>query len=230
MTQPSVTAVESLKEAFQARTAQRVGSLRLASIQGSELHGAIERFRARCPHIPLMLTELRSIDTLKFVEDGQCDLGFALVSADMTHSPLLHYERVGERSFTLMTPPRHALLAKRKLRLADVVRYPIITGPRNNPLRRQIERAFDRAGLLAQFQVGAESDSSVTSEQLVALGLGVALGLPGPTRVTKAAVVYRTVPELFGSVPLYLTWLKGRHFAPHVGEFVALAKELLRRG
>src|SRR5262249_1926572 len=154
---PNVAAMDSLKQTFQARMGEQVGTLQVASVQGKELHPAILHFRVRFPKIHLALAELRSVDAIKLVENGQCDLGFALSSPEMQRSPVLQYEPVGQRHFTLIAPPKHPLIHKRRLRLADIVDYPLIVFPKDNPLRRQVERVFEREGLLERLKISVES-------------------------------------------------------------------------
>src|SRR5262249_8007923 len=68
--QPSVAAIDSLKEAFQARLADRSAILRVAGIHGTELHPVFLRFRERFPKVRVVLLERRSIDAFKSVEAG----------------------------------------------------------------------------------------------------------------------------------------------------------------
>src|SRR4029077_9195786 len=107
--QPTVAAMDSFKEAFQARLADRGGVLRIACVQGNELYQPIRRFRARFPRVHLPMVELRSVDAVKLVEDRKCDLGFAMSSPEMQRSTVVHYEPVGRRDFTLIAPAKHPL-------------------------------------------------------------------------------------------------------------------------
>jgi DNA-binding transcriptional LysR family regulator len=224
LVQPNVAAMDSLKEAFQTRLADRGGVLRIACVQGNELYQPIQRFRERFPRVHLVMVELRSIAAVKLVEDGQCDLGFALSSPEMQRSPVVHYEPVGQRTFTLIAPPKHPLILKRRVRLGDIVKYPLIVFPQDNPLRQHVERIFAGAGLLEQIQVTVESDSADTTEKCAHLGMGVGIGLLSPRRMRTARVAYRSLAEQFGSLPLCLLWEKGAHLLPHAEAFVEMTK------
>src|SRR5579871_3164930 len=109
LVQPSVAAMASLAEAFRARIQDQGGVLRLASIQGNDLRGAITRFRKEYPRIHLTLVEHRSIDVIRLVESGRADLGLAMYSPEMGMKPAVHYEPLGERDFTMIIPRRHPL-------------------------------------------------------------------------------------------------------------------------
>lgn len=229
LVQPNVAAMDSLKEAFEARMKDQGGVLRFATIAANDLHRTVLRFRARFPKVHLTLVERRSIDVIKLVEAGQCDLGFAMFSPEMPRSPVVHYEQVGQRSFMLVTGRRHPLVRKRRLQLADVVAYPLMTFPKDNPFRVQVDRIFDREGLLPKMQVAIESDSHETVEQFAHLGMGVGIDLPSIMRTPTVPVTLRPLTEHFGSLPLCLLWEKGAHLLPHVAAFVDMVKESLGR-
>lgn len=224
LVQPSVAAFDSLAAAFRTRLADAGGTLRLAIIQGRDLDQAIIQFRRLYPRIHLTLVEHRSINVVRLVESGACDLGLAMVSPEMAAQPIVHFEPIGERRFMLVAPDDHALIRKRALQLADLVQYPLITFSRDNPFRHYVERVFDHAGLLSQLQVAIEVDSVETADNCVQLGLGVAVVLPPRKNVPPPGVRYRPLTEHFGQMPLHLVWEKGAHLLPHVSAFVELAK------
>jgi len=224
---PNVAAMDSLKEAFLARLEDRGGVLRIASITGNDLNRIVMRYRGRWPKIHVTLVERRSIDVVKLVEEGQCDLGFALFSPEMPRSPAVHYEQVGQRDFMLVARRRHPLLRARRLRLADIVAHPLMLFPKDNPLRLQVDRVFDREGLLAQMQVTIESDSHETVEQFAHLGMGVGIGLTSLLRTPTAPVGHRPLTEHFGSLPLCLLWERGAHLLPHIAAFVDMVRKSL---
>jgi DNA-binding transcriptional LysR family regulator len=227
LVQPNVAAMDSLKQAFRARLEDLGGQLRVAAITGRELYETLGRFRARHPRIHLTLMERRSIDVITLVEEGQCDVGLALFSPEMPRSPLVHYEQVGQRSFMLITAPNHPLVRKRRLRLADVIAYPLILFPKGNPLRVQVERVFDREGLLPQMQVALETDNREISEHFAHRRLGVGIALVSPAQKPIVPVRFLPLADLFGSLPLCLLWEKGAHLLPHVAAFVEMVRHSL---
>ncbi len=229
LVQPSIAAFDSLRTAFRARLAEEGGTLHLAIIQGGDLDQAIIRFRREHPRVHLTLVENRSINVVQLMEAGACDLGLAMASPEMTANPVVHFEPIGKRVFTLVAPARHPLTTKRPLLLEDLVKYPLITFTKDNPFRRNVDRAFDQAGLLHKMQVAIEVDTVETGDHCVRLDLGVAIVLPPRTRVPPPNVRYRSVANHFGHMPLYLLWEKGAHLLPQVAAFVSLAKESASR-
>ena len=225
LVQPSLAAMASLEDAFQAHLKDRGGVLRLALIQGNDLRRAITRFRKEFPHAHLTLAERRSIDVIRAVENGQCDLGLAMFTPEMQSTSRVDFELLGQRDFTMVVPRHHPLAAKKSLRPADLVRYPLITFFADNPLRGHLERVFERAGLLPRLQVAIEAESSETVENCAQLGLGVGITLPAKTRKPPRGLLYRSLATFFGRLPLRLVWEKGKHLLPHVAGFVRLAKE-----
>jgi DNA-binding transcriptional LysR family regulator len=226
LVQPSVAAFDSLGDAFRARLSETGGSLRLAIIQGRDLDQAIIRFRRQYPRIHLTLVEHRSINVVRLVESGACDLGLAMASPEMSSHSIVHFEPIDQRTFSLVVPEDHPLARKRTVDLADLVRYPLITFSQDNPFRRYVERVFDQAGLLSQMQVAIEVDSVETADNCVQIGLGVGLVLPPRRNIPPPTVRYRSLARHFGRMPLYLVWEKGAHLLPHVAAFVQLAKTL----
>lgn len=224
LVQPNVAAMDSLKHAFHARLEDQGGQLHVAAITGMELYETMARFRVRHPKICLSLTERRSVDVIKLVEDGHCDVGLGLFSPEMPRSPLLHYEQVGQRHFMLITSRRHPLARKRRLRLADLVHFPLIVFSKGNPLRVQVERVFDREGLLPRMQVALECDNREISEHFAHRGLGVGIALVSAAQKPIVPVRFLPLADLFGSLPLCLLWEKGRHLLPHVAAFVDMVR------
>ena len=143
LVQPSVAAFDSLRDAFRARLAEEGGALRLVIIQGGDLDKAIIRYRREHPRIHLSLVEHRSINVVQIVENGACDLGLAMANPEMAANPVIHFEPIGQRTFTLVTPSRHPLAGKRPLHLNELVKFPLITFSHDNPFRRHVERVFD---------------------------------------------------------------------------------------
>ncbi len=229
LVQPSVAAFDSLRDAFRARLADQGGSLRLALIRGNDLGEALTRFCRQHPRVQLTLVERQSSEVVDLVEAGACDLGWAMVSLEMTSSPVVHYEPIGSRTFTLVTPIRHPLARQRPLRLDSLVKYPLITFLKDTPFRRHIERGFDRAGLLSRMQVAVEVDRVAAAEECVRLGLGVAITLPARSSVPPAPLRYQSLADHFGQMPLCLLWEKGKHLLPYAEAFVRLVKESLQK-
>jgi DNA-binding transcriptional LysR family regulator len=224
LVQPAVAAVDSVKAAFQARLTGRGGLLRLAVLPGNELRTAITAFRRRFPAVQLILVERRSIDVVRAVESGDCELGFALALPEIPRSPAVHYEPVGRREFLLTAPPRHPLIRARRLTAADLAAHPLILFLHDNPLRRYVERVFERAGVCGRLNVAVETDSIETAEQCVEMGVGVSLGIPPRERTAVAPVERRSLEPIFGALPLCLLWKKGAHLLPHTAAFAETVK------
>ncbi len=223
-----VAALDSVGDVFRARVGRSAGLLRLAAIPGTELMSAVQKLRRRAPDVQLMVIERRSMEIVPLVEDGSCDLGFALAAPTVPWSAAVHAESVNERRVALIAPPKHPLARKRDLTLEDLVRYPLITWQRDNPIRGWLEGFFERAGLLGRMQVVVETDHLDSSEQCVALGLGLGLGTFPRGRRSTVPVSVRYL-DLFPPLPLVLLWKKGKLFTPQAALFVELVKESLRR-
>lgn len=226
LAQPTVAGFESLAGAFRAQLDNHGGTLRLALIRGNELDAAIARYRQQHPRIQLSLMENESREVIRLVEAGACDLGCALLSPDLAATPPLHTQPIGQRTFTLLTPAQHPLVQKKGLRLADLVRFPLITFLKDSPFRSLIEGCFDRAGLRRKLQVAIEVDRVERAEQCVQSGLGIGIILPPAVHVAPPGLHYRSLAAHFGRVSLQLLWERGRHLLPHVAAFARTVGEM----
>jgi DNA-binding transcriptional LysR family regulator len=178
------------------------------------------RYRGDNPRVYLTLTEHRSINVVRMLENGAFDLGLAMASPEMLSNPAVHFEPIGKRFFTLVTPTGHPLAGKRTLAIRDLAKYPLITFSRDNPFRRNVERAFEQAGLKSNIVI--EIDTVETADHFVGLGMGIGIVLASRKTPLEPGIQYRSLSSMMGEMPLYLLWEKGTHLLPHIAEFVRL--------
>jgi DNA-binding transcriptional LysR family regulator len=228
MVSAPMTTLAGVKEVFRARVQAHERILRIAGVQGVEVHTATLRFREAFANVHFKLVERRSSDVYRMVQDGECDLGICLYASEMPIDPIIYFEQIGKRDLTLITATSHPLAHKRRLGLADLVRFPLILGERDNPWRIYIVHFFERAGLASQMRVVIDSDSLETHEEGARLGLGVGICLPSPGRQPAAGVHFRSLARLLGAAPEYVIWKKGAYLLPHVARFVDLLKATMK--
>jgi DNA-binding transcriptional LysR family regulator len=217
---PTVTSFESITQIFQERVSERPRILPIVTITGVELDEAIECFRKQCPHVSLALKICRSPDVYRAIEDGEATLGFASQLPLVEASPWTQFRPVGERSFLLATPRHHPLTRLRRLRLAELAKYPLITFTRDNPLRKHLERVFEVNGLRATFVM--ETDSVETVERYVHLGLGVGICTWTEDYSPRGPIQVRSLRRHFGALPVGLVWKRGAVLPPEAALFVRL--------
>lgn len=199
-------ALESAQQRFSERQSGGEGLLRLAMLSNTELQTAIALYRQQSPQTRLVLFERRSLDVIALVDQGDDDLGFALELPGIPRKPTLLSQKIGCREFGITLPAGHPLQKKRELRLADLVQSPLILGQPDNPMRRPVQSAFQRAGLAQRMMIAVETDDRDCVAQCVRLGIGIGIGTFEPKRQPADGVCIRSLAALLGAVPLCLVW------------------------
>jgi DNA-binding transcriptional LysR family regulator len=149
---------------------------------------AVCRFHLAFPTIHVRLsarTEREIEETL--LETQEISFG---VAAPYEPSPELVYRHLFSMRWSLITPPRHPLAKKRCIRLADLVRYPLIMYERGSTGRQHVAEAFQRLDLAPHSEIEATNTDLLV--RMVEAGLGIAV-VPlhpsgGVTRGRRVAV------------------------------------------
>jgi DNA-binding transcriptional LysR family regulator len=225
---PLVTAFDSIRDEFLARAQNQVQMVRIAGIPDEEVRQAALAFPKRFANVRVTITECASLEAVEMVENGACDFGNCLYRTDVAGNPVVHFERIGERETTLLTPKAHPLAAKKRLTVADLAQYPLILTPSTNPWRKHIDLAFEREELLGQVHVAVETNTFHAAADCVRMGLGISIGWPGRRHPDPPGLHFRSLKYLFGAVPQYLIWKKGACLAPHLRAFVDLLRSLFQ--
>ena len=179
-----VSSVDSLKVAFEERRGMVQRLLTVIGTPGTiaeELSEPVTAFlREGNPNIRLQLLAYSQIppyfaDSLGF--SGEADLGVLpldevkLASSDR----IVEIERLCIRPAALVVPVSHPLAGRRRITLADIVRYPLILPEPDTYWRLKVEEVLRVAGLLDRLQVLLEVTLTLAARQFVSLGLGPAL-------------------------------------------------------
>ena len=104
------------------------------------------------------------------LEDQEISFG---VAAPYEPSPEIVYRHLFSMPWSLITPPRHPLAGKRSVRLADIVRFPLILYERGSTGRQHVAEAFQRLGLAPQIEMEATNTDLIV--RMVEAGLGIAV-------------------------------------------------------
>jgi len=132
---------------------------------------AMRRFHRAFPQIRVRLssrTEQEIEEAL--LHDPEIALGAA---APFESSPELEYMHLFSMDWSLVTPPRHALLQKAKLGLRDLVDLPLILLEHGSTGRQHVMDAFHGAGLSPR--VDMETTNTEIIVRMVEAGLGVSI-------------------------------------------------------
>jgi DNA-binding transcriptional LysR family regulator len=132
---------------------------------------AVRRFHAAYPRIHVRLsnhTEQEIESAL--LRDPDIALG---VAAPYESSPELEYRHLFSLDWSLITPPRHPLLKRRRLTLRDLTDVPLILFERGSAGRQHVVDAFHGLGLSPR--VDMETTNTEITVRMVEAGLGVSI-------------------------------------------------------
>jgi DNA-binding transcriptional LysR family regulator len=132
---------------------------------------AVRQFHAKFPGYRVRLSNRteREIEQA-LLEDPDIALG---VAAPYETSADLEYRHLFSMDWSLVAPPRHPLLRKRRLVLSDLADVPLILFERGSTGRQHVMDAFHGAGL--SLRVDMETTNTEISVRMVEAGLGVSI-------------------------------------------------------
>lgn len=235
---PLVAGFDSAKSAFQAAIdGDAPQTLAIAASPSflHELREPISRIHVLHPKLHLTFLERNSAAAVELLDQGGADLAIAARPDHVPARAGLEYTRIGSYPFTLIFPPKHPLLAKKRLLLRDLVRHRLILPGGSTYCRQHFNAVVTQAGLHDEVNVAIESNFPVMLFEYVRLGLGIALT---PLPVTAAAresapwdhgdVVLRSAEHLFGVEPIYFVRRKGQFETPYAARFRELVVGAVR--
>jgi DNA-binding transcriptional LysR family regulator len=223
---PLVAGFDSVKNAFQASMRgdlpQKLAIVAAPSFFIHELRGPLSRLREQHPELHLTFLERNSPAAVELLERGGADLAIAARPEHVPMKPSLEYIPIAKYPFTLLCPPGHPLITKKRLTLRDFTQHPLILPSDVAYCRQHFDAVLDRAGLLGKVDIAIESNFPVMLVEYVRLGMGVAL-TPLPARPSLpwdySPVVLRSAAELFGEEPIYYVRRKGQFETTYAGWF-----------
>lgn len=132
---------------------------------------AVRRFQAAFPHIHVRLSNHTEQEIeAALLNDPDLALG---VAAPYESSPDLEYRHLFSLDWSLIAPPRHPLLRKKKIQLRDLTDLPLILFERGSAGRQHVVDAFHGAGLSPR--VDMETTNTEIIVRMVGAGLGVSI-------------------------------------------------------
>jgi DNA-binding transcriptional LysR family regulator len=132
---------------------------------------AVRRFHEAFPHIHVRLSNRTEQEVEEaLLLDPEVALG---VAAPYESSPELQYHHLFSLGWSLITPPRHALLRRAGLSLRDLADVPLILFERGSTGRQHVMDAFHGLGLSPR--VDMETTNTEIIVRMVEAGLGVSI-------------------------------------------------------
>jgi DNA-binding transcriptional LysR family regulator len=131
----------------------------------------LKGFRKAAPGIHVRISTMNELDVEEALRnDPEVSMG---VAAPYEPSPDLDYYELFAMSWSLITPPRHPLAGKRRVRLKDLTDQPLIMYERGSTGRQHILDAFHESGHSPR--VALETTSTETVVSMVEAGLGISI-------------------------------------------------------
>lgn len=201
------------------------GRLRLGSVPGALpqlLAPALAAYRKQHPRVAVSLVVETSDVMLALLEAGEVDLVLGRPTErhfddELEIRPLLAEDQVA------VVRVGHPLLAKKKLALADLVRWPWLLQPPGSPQRSRFEAALREAGLHARLDI-TETASTVAATVLLEASDMIAI-MPASLAAHYARLgVLQVLPvQLPLRVPpIHLVTRRHRELTPVAAGFVAI--------
>lgn len=229
--QPILAGFESSREVLEqlrGRPPERLTVVSGMRMLMEEVAVGVRKFRERHAEtrVRLLYAEDRRIESL--VEGRETDLALMLEPGPGdAPRPSVVREPAYDLDYVLVTPARHALLSRRRLRLADVLRHPLVVGTTATSSRRRIEEVFHRHNLVGRMKIAVETNSAALTFAAVRAGAGVGL-MAGPTRGFLArGLGVRSLEPWFGRARFVFVWRRGAHVAPAERELADLIRSSL---
>jgi DNA-binding transcriptional LysR family regulator len=147
---------------------------------------AVRRFHEAFPNIRVRLSARSEAEIEQTLRDDP-EIAFG-VAAPYEASPELEYRHLFSMNWSLIAPPGHAVLKRRKLTLADVVPYPMIFFERGSTGRQHVAEALRQQNLAADVELEATNTDLIVRMVEAHLGIAVVPLLPSGV-VTKGRVV-----------------------------------------
>jgi DNA-binding transcriptional LysR family regulator len=220
----------TLAQAEQAcRAAQRaqrgeVGRLVVGFVGSASRHfvpAMLRTYRARYPHVEVVLHEVSTTAQVQALQDGWMHVG---VLRPPVMSALLAVEVISREPFIVVLPEVHPLARLEQVPITALAKESFILCP-----RATAPGFYDR---VISFCHGAGFSPTVTQEaidvhtiiDLIAAGLGITLVAASVRGLRNEGVTYRPIENAAPMVELALAW-RADNLSPVLHAFLAIARE-----
>lgn len=190
-----------------------------------ELGDHFRSFLESHPGVSLQLLHGDNITAEELIAADEADLGLTLAPPPQTEQQGFTYEKAYSVEFLALTPPDHPFAGRSRLRLRDLVRYPLVVGHHGTNSRRVLEEALHREELLDQAQIAVETDNSAFTAACVRAGLGVGIVAGrggGPITKDLAGISLR---NQLGNARIVFIWKAGRILSQGVLDLIEDIKQ-----
>jgi len=209
LVRPLVAQFDALRGQYDEALVREARQFRVAAtprIIEEDLPGGVRAFERRFPDVQLTLRTATDEGVADWVEGGECDVGLSELSGTAFSNPRLSFEAAYTLDMLLVTPRRHPLAGRPRVRPEDLRRHPMVTAPdafRDPRVRALLlkHRVFERPA-----RVGVFTGAGI--RRYVALGFGIGLvgGVLSPEMrrgLARQGLAARPMTRYFGRVVIY---------------------------
>jgi len=183
---------------------------------------AVQRFHAAHPGFRVRLSDRTEKEIEKvLLEDPEIAMGLA---APYETPVDLEYIHLFSMDWSLIAPPRHRILRKGKLRLADLAGEPLILFERGSTGRQHVMDAFHGAGL--PLRVDMETTTTEIIVRMVEAGLGVSIVplMPGGAVTRGRRIAVRPLGDQIRPIHSGILIRRGETLSPAALAFIDFLK------
>jgi len=203
---PLVTDIDRLREQFGAersRLGSRLGVASSSRILIEALPGAVSDFAASHPGVQVSLRQLEDARVADAVESGEADLGLTAHSIPPGTRPLLACALCARVEVALIAPRSHPVTRLRRLRPADLGRWPLVNA-RESFRDPAINARLEEHDVFRGTPRRVEAFAGDTVREYVRRGFGIGLIAQWSGTEGLEGLWRRPLGRWFGAASVYL--------------------------
>lgn len=232
MVEPHVVGISSLCRMWEARRAELPQRLTVAAppyLVAHHLLEPVQRFMADHPSVFLGLRVVVAGEVPALVERGEVDLGVTMFDPTEPLPRSLAIDVLCPLHFVVMTAAGHPLMKKKRIALADVLKYPMILPPRDGFNDRVLRRLLSAEKYDGEIRGVMETRNVDIISRYVAAGVGVNLAYVSLKLASKLpGIAVRVFDPTVPTQPVALVKRQYARLPQAAGHFEQLLHKLLR--
>jgi len=230
MAEHTLASAESIKGVSREHSAQREGSLTIATTHTQARYAlpkAVAAFKRRYPKVQLIIHQGNPTQICEQVAQGEADL--CVATEHIAEHPGLVALPCYQWNRCIVVPPRHPLLTVEPLTLEAVAKYPIVTYDFAYANRSVVNRAFEQRGLAPQVVLTAFDADVIKTYVELGLGVGIMAAMAfNPKRDRQLRAI--DAAHLFPSSTTRLGIKRGAYLRRYAYDFIESFAPNLSRG
>ncbi len=240
LSQPLVESFDRIRELFadqNHKLTRRITVATTASLLLHELQKPLDRYRKLHPEVELSFIDRPSAMARKHLEDGEADVAIVGQIHAAKH-PRIEVTPVTAYPFVLVCPRDHPLLEAKTLKLAGLIKHPLVMPGIGSGSRRHVQDVFEAAGLWQEAKVALTASSFDILVGYVRMGFGISVTSVSPMILKAAAaghssyrgVAFRDLSKLFGREEVVVLHRKAKLELPHHRAFREIVLQAMAEG